>query len=86
MNGDKHGYGIYRWASGSVYYGEHKQNKQDGQGYKRWGNGTEYCGEYKNDMRHGDGIQQENEKLYSVKHDEGKLISYSELAKDVDQK
>jgi hypothetical protein len=24
MNGCKHGYGIYRWADGRVYYGEHK--------------------------------------------------------------
>ena len=52
----------------------------------RWADGDEYCGEYKNRMQHGEGIQQENGKLYSVKHDEGKLISYSELPKVVDQK
>jgi hypothetical protein len=24
MNDVKHGYGIYRWANGDVYYGEYK--------------------------------------------------------------
>jgi hypothetical protein len=86
LNGLKHGYGIYRWANGDVYCGEWKENNQDGQGYKRWADGEEYCGEWKNHMQHGEGILQKNGKLYSVKHDEGKLISYSELAKDVDQK
>ena len=60
MNDLKHGYGIYRWADGSVYYGEYKENKRDGQGYQRWANGDEYCGEYKNDMQHGEGVKQEN--------------------------
>ena len=86
MNGDTHGYGIYRWADGSVYYGERKQNNKDGQGYQRWANGIEYNGEWKNDMQHGEGVLKENGQLYSIKNDEGKLISYSELAKDVDQK
>jgi hypothetical protein len=86
MNNLFHGYGIYRWADGSVYYGEYKENKQDGQGYKRWANGIEYNGEWKNDMQHGEAIQQENGKLYSVYYYEGMVIRFSELAKDVDQK
>jgi 1-phosphatidylinositol-4-phosphate 5-kinase len=48
MNDLKHGYGIYRWADGGVYYGEWKENMKDGQGYKRWADGDEYCGEYMN--------------------------------------
>ena len=24
LNNGKHGYGIYRWADGTVYYGEYK--------------------------------------------------------------
>jgi hypothetical protein len=37
-------------------------------------------------MQWGEGVSQTNGKLERVKHDEGKLISLSELAKDVDQK
>ena len=37
-------------------------------------------------MQHGEGVSQIKGKLEIVKLDEGKLISRSELAKDVDQK
>ena len=86
MNGLLHGYGIYRWANGDVYYGEFKQNYHDGQGYKRWADGDEYCGEYKNHMKHGEGVKLENWQLYRVKYEKDTIISRSELAKDVDQK
>ena len=66
MNDVKHGYGIYRWANGDVYYGEYKQKQREGQGYKKWPNGNEYCGEYKNDMKQGDGVKKENGQLYRV--------------------
>ena len=70
MNYYPHGYGIYRYPNGDVYYGEYKQKQREGQGYKKWPNGNEYCGEYKNDMKWGDGVKKENGQLYSVKYDE----------------
>ena len=60
MNGDFHGCGIYRWADGRVYYGEHKQFKNEGHGYMRWPNGDFYCGEWKNHMKWGEGVSQKN--------------------------
>ena len=86
MNGDYHGYGIYRWANGGVYYGEWKEGNHDGRGYQRRADGNEYCGEWKNHMPHGEGVLKENGQLYRVKYDEGTIISRSELAKDVNQK
>jgi hypothetical protein len=67
MNNRRHGYGIYRWADGGVYYGEFKENNQEGQGYQRWPSGTEYYGEWKNDMQWGEGVSQTNGKLERVK-------------------
>jgi hypothetical protein len=86
MNGDKHGYGIYRWADGRVYYGEWKKNKSEGHGYMRWPNGDYFCGEWKNKMKWGEGVSQKNGQLHRDKFEEGKLISRSKLPKVVEQK
>ena len=86
MNGLFHGYGIYRWADGHVYYGEFKQGKKDGHGYMRLANGDYYCGKYKNDKKWGEGVSQENGQLYRDKFEEGNLISRSELPKVVKHK
>ena len=73
MSNVKHGYGIYRWVEGSVYYGEYKKNNIDGHGHLRWPNGNEYCGEWKNNKQSGEGVKKEKGQLYIVKYDEGKL-------------
>jgi hypothetical protein len=87
MNDVMHGYGIYRWADGSVYYGEYKYDNQDGYGYRKWsGSGNEYCGEWKNSMLWGEGIVKYQGKLYRDKYEKNNLISRSELVKVDDQK
>ena len=86
MNGDKHGYGIYRWANGDVYCGEWKQDKIDGKGYNRLPNGDFYYGECKNDIPWGEVVSQKNGQLHRDKFEEGKLISRSKLPKVVEQK
>jgi hypothetical protein len=60
MNTDMHGYGIYRWRDGRVYYGEWKENKHDGYGYYKDARGSEYYGPWKNHTRWGDAVQNEN--------------------------
>jgi hypothetical protein len=55
-----HGYGIYRWPDGGVYYGQWKEDKKDGYGYKKSTDGTEYYGQWKNNKLHGDAVQIEN--------------------------
>ena len=44
MNDGKHGYGIHRWASGAVFYGQYKENNHEGLGYMKNDDGTEYYG------------------------------------------
>jgi hypothetical protein len=73
MSNVKHGYGIYRWVEGSVYYGEYIKGNRHGHGHLRWPNGDEYCGEWKNSVQWGEGIKQEKGQLYIVKYDEGEL-------------
>jgi hypothetical protein len=60
MNGAFHGYGIYRWADGRVYYGEWKEDKHDGYGYTKYPDGKEYFGPWKNHTTWGDAVQYEN--------------------------
>jgi hypothetical protein len=86
MNGEKHGYGIYWWADGRVYFGELKRDKRDGQGCMRWLNGDEYYGEFKNDMQWGEGVSQENGQLNRVRYEKDKLISKRKISKIVEQK
>ena len=52
----RHGYGIYRWADGGIYYGLFKENSENGYGYKRFNDGSEYYGQWKNSLRSGEGI------------------------------
>ena len=73
-----HGYGIYRWADGSVYYGEYKEGNHDGQGYKKWADGDEYWGEWKNHKEWGEGVSQLKGVFERVTFDEVKLTSRSE--------
>jgi 1-phosphatidylinositol-4-phosphate 5-kinase len=70
-----HGYGIYRWADGRVYYGELKYDKSDGKGYLRSADGDEYWGEYKKGMLWGEGVTQEKGVLYRDKYEKGKRMS-----------
>ncbi len=48
INNQIEGYGIHKWADGTVYYGEWKENTQDGYGYKIYPDGTERFGQWKN--------------------------------------
>ena len=80
MNGNKHGYGIYRWADGNVYYGEYKQNYREGQGYYKQPNGDEYCGEWKNHKKWGEGVIKENGQLYRDKYEADIRISRSKIS------
>ena len=81
-----HGYGIFRSASGLVYYGEWKEGHHDGQGYKRWPDGDEYWGEFKNDMKWGEGVKQVDGVFYKDRYEEDKRINRSHLEKVADIK
>ena len=63
MNGGKHGYGIFRWADGDVYFGEWKKNKREGHGYMRYVDGGEYCGEWKNGEQWREEANEEKQQL-----------------------
>ena len=80
MNDLCHGYGIFRWADGSVYYGEWKENISEGQGPYKWADGDEYCGEWKNNKKWGEGVKKENGQLYRDKYEAGNRISRSKIS------
>ena len=46
MNDRKHGYGIYRWAEGGVYFGEWKEDNKEGHAYCRFTNGDSYLAQF----------------------------------------
>ena len=52
---NKHGYGTYTWADGSIYVGEYKNDKYHGNGTYTYANGNKYIGEWKNDKKDGNG-------------------------------
>ncbi len=46
MRNVKHGYGVYRWASGNTYVGQWAENRREGKiGELHWANGDKYSGE-----------------------------------------
>lgn len=58
-NGCRHGKGIYRWDSGSVYDGEWENDLKSGYGKMTVSWGT-YEGLWKDDIRFGNGIEKNN--------------------------
>ena len=44
MNGDRNGYGVYKWPSGANYTGEFRNGDQHGHGVYTWPNGDKYDG------------------------------------------
>jgi len=56
LQGNRHGYGIFKWPSGTEFLGQWKLNKREGFGYHRWANGEEYYGEFKEDTLWGKGV------------------------------
>jgi hypothetical protein len=75
----RHGYGIFRWASGSVYYGQWKENNRDGYGYFKEANGSEYYGPWKNHTRWGDAVVNVDGQYYTRKYEEDKIISSTKM-------
>ncbi len=55
-DGEKHGFGIYRWIDGSVYEGEYSDDLRHGKGRFLWANGESYDGIYFKDDRTGKGV------------------------------
>ncbi|MBR6784208.1 MAG: leucine-rich repeat protein [Clostridia bacterium] len=55
VDGQFHGYGVYRWSNGASYEGEWKNGNFRGHGVYRWADGDVYDGEWKDDKRHGNG-------------------------------
>ena len=49
------GHGVFTWADGSQYIGEHKDGKMHGHGVTTFASGNEYDGEHKDDKKHGHG-------------------------------
>ena len=49
MDGKEHGQGVYTYANGDKYVGEHKDGKRHGQGTLTWADGTKYVGEWKDE-------------------------------------
>lgn len=80
-----HGYGIYTWRAGDLYYGRWKQGNRDGKGHYRWADGREYYGEFKDNMKWGQGTFLENGKIFRDTYHKNVRTSRSELEK-VDSK
>ncbi|CAF1210021.1 unnamed protein product [Adineta ricciae] len=53
--GEKHGYGMYRWSNGRTYVGQWYRNQMDGDGVESWPNGSKYQGQFRGNKRHGRG-------------------------------
>ena len=43
---NKHGYGVFKWASGNVYKGNYKEDQRHGYGEMYWTDGSVYKGEW----------------------------------------
>ena len=52
---NKHGYGTYTWADGSIYVGEYKNDKYHGNGTYTYANGDKYVGQMKDGNFNGQG-------------------------------
>lgn len=57
-DGQKHGFGIYRWKDGSIFEGDYANDLRHGNGRFLWANGESYAGDYLKDERTGKGIYQ----------------------------
>ena len=55
-DGQKHGFGIYRWSDGSIFEGNFENDLRHGKGKFLWSNGESYDGDYLQDQRTGKGI------------------------------
>ena len=55
-NGKKCGLGLFKWADGSTYESEFKDNEIEGYGIYGWNNGHTYAGDWKNTRWHGKGL------------------------------
>lgn len=49
----KHGYGVYKWANGSLYKGNWDQNKISEYGEYNWNDGRTYQGYWLDNNMHG---------------------------------
>jgi len=52
----KHGFGIFKWASGNTYIGQYKGDERDGIGKMQWTDGSIYIGQWEKGIQHGYGI------------------------------
>jgi hypothetical protein len=51
----KHGYGVFKWASGNIYKGNYKEDDRHGYGEMFWKDGSTYKGEWIKGIQHGYG-------------------------------
>ena len=55
-DGKFHGNGTMKYADGSLYTGEWRDNKRNGKGCIKYANGNSYDGEWRDDKRNGHGV------------------------------
>eukprot|EP00826_Nyctotherus_ovalis_P065096 TRINITY_DN9560_c0_g1_i1.p1 TRINITY_DN9560_c0_g1~~TRINITY_DN9560_c0_g1_i1.p1 ORF type:complete len:260 (+),score=48.02 TRINITY_DN9560_c0_g1_i1:250-1029(+) len=51
----KHGFGIFKWATGNIYRGQYKADEREGIGEMKWTDGSIYIGEWVAGIQHGYG-------------------------------
>ncbi len=51
----KHGQGVYTWASGNIYKGDYNDDERPGNGQMLWTDGSMYEGEWHKGIQHGFG-------------------------------
>lgn len=75
-NGQKNGYGTYRWNTGDFFYGNWVDNKMEGFGYSKLANGSSYTGLYSNSKYHGNAyyINKETGKSEFNYYENGKFV------------
>ena len=80
-NGQKSGYGIYKWTNGDLYLGHWYQNKMSGFGQTLFANGNEYAGGYSNGKYDGYAIyfNKANDKNEYNKYADGKYASSNSM-------
>jgi hypothetical protein len=75
-NGQKNGYGNYRWNAGDYFYGNWVNDKMEGFGFSKFPNGSTYTGLYSNSKYHGNAfyMNKETGKTEINYYENGKFI------------
>jgi hypothetical protein len=74
-DGVPHGHGTMFWNSGDIFEGFWYDNVPHGYGLYIWADGTYFIGTYNMGNRHGVGSYYEDGEVYSMKYENGVLVS-----------